>query len=218
MLLASCSATMRSSSSARCAPHAGWPRVNALCARSCVCGRWSTPGSCAPKNLRLFDHAADRDAAEADAVIAALAADQPRARAFAADAVIGQRDLERGVDRLGAGVGEEHVVEPLRQPAHDLVRELERAGMSHLERRRVVHLGDLPADRLGDLLAAVAGVDAPEAGHAVEDLAPVGRPVVHAGRLGEQPRLRLELAIGRERHPEGFEVGAVESWLDWHGG
>jgi hypothetical protein len=33
-------------------------------------------GQSVPKNLRLVDDAADRNAAEADAVIAALAADQ----------------------------------------------------------------------------------------------------------------------------------------------
>jgi hypothetical protein len=42
-------------------------------------GMWSTPASSVPKILRLPDDAADRDAAEADAVIAALAADQARA-------------------------------------------------------------------------------------------------------------------------------------------
>ena len=36
------------------------------------------------EELAVVDDAADRDAAEADAVIAALAADQARARAFAA--------------------------------------------------------------------------------------------------------------------------------------
>jgi hypothetical protein len=43
----------------------------------------------------IVDHAAHRDAAEADAVIAALTADETRARAFATGAVISERDLER---------------------------------------------------------------------------------------------------------------------------
>ncbi len=43
---------------------------------------------------------ADRDAAEADAVIAALAADQPGLGPLASGAVVGQGDLKRGVDRL----------------------------------------------------------------------------------------------------------------------
>jgi hypothetical protein len=49
------------------------------------------------EHLAVVDDAADRSAAEADAVIAALAADQTGACALALDLMIGQRDLERGV-------------------------------------------------------------------------------------------------------------------------
>ena len=84
-------------------------------------------------------------------MIAALAADQAGARALAARAVIGERDLERGIDRLGAGVGEEHVVEPGRREVDQAVRQLEGRGMAHLEGRRVIELADLPRDRFDDL-------------------------------------------------------------------
>src|ERR1044072_2736190 len=40
-------------------------------------------------------------------------------------------------------------------------------------------------------------------------------PVVHALGACEQARLRLELTVGRERHPECFEIGARGGW---HGG
>ena len=63
------------------------------------------------------DHAADRDAAEIDAVIAALAADQAGAAALPLHALIGERDLQRRLDRLRARVGEEDMVEPLRRDA-----------------------------------------------------------------------------------------------------
>ena len=79
------------------------------------------------EHLAVGDDAADRDAAEADAVIAALAADEARARAFAAHALLGERDLERGVDRLGAGIAEEHVVEIAGRELGDAVGELEGA-------------------------------------------------------------------------------------------
>ena len=69
------------------------------------------------EEFAVVDDAADRNAAEADAVIAALAPDQAGARAFAAHVVIGERDLERGVDRLRAGVAEEHVIEIARARA-----------------------------------------------------------------------------------------------------
>ena len=90
--------------------------------------------------LAVADDAADRDAAEADAVIAALAADEARARALALRAVIGERDLERGVDRLRARVAEEHVVEVARRERGEPLGELEGLRMAHLEGRRVVHL------------------------------------------------------------------------------
>ena len=73
------------------------------------------------EELAVVDDAADRDAAEADAVIAALAADEARALPLARHVPVGERDLERGVDRLGAGVAEEDVVEVAR-------RELRRCG------------------------------------------------------------------------------------------
>src|SRR5215213_7051033 len=63
------------------------------------------------EEFAVGDDAADRNAAETDAMIAALAPDQAGARAFAADVVIGERNLERGVDCLRAGVAEEHVIE-----------------------------------------------------------------------------------------------------------
>ncbi len=48
------------------------------------------------------------------------------------------------------------------------VGQLERLGVAHLEGRRVVELGRLFLDRLGDQRAAMAGIDAPQAGGAVE--------------------------------------------------
>src|SRR5262245_40998135 len=63
------------------------------------------------EEFAVVDDAADRDAAEADAVIAALAPDQAGARALAAHVVIGERDLERGVDRLRAGIAKEHLIQ-----------------------------------------------------------------------------------------------------------
>ena len=50
---ASCSATIRSSSSASSAPCSGCPFDQAFFPGRWVCGRWSTPVSSVPKNLRL---------------------------------------------------------------------------------------------------------------------------------------------------------------------
>jgi len=52
--------------------------------------------------LAVGDHAADRDAAEADAVIAALAADEAGAGALSLGLVVAERNLQRRVDCLAA--------------------------------------------------------------------------------------------------------------------
>ena len=60
---------------------------------------------------------ADGDAAEPDAVIAARAADEAHALRLTLRLPVGQRDLERRVDRFGAGVAEEDAVESPGQDA-----------------------------------------------------------------------------------------------------
>jgi hypothetical protein len=52
------------------------------------------------EHLAIGRHAAHRQAAKVHAVVAAFAPDQTGAMALAAHAVIGQRHLQRGVDRL----------------------------------------------------------------------------------------------------------------------
>ncbi len=156
--------------------------------------------------LAIVHHAAHGDAAEADTVIAALAADETRACALAVGAVIGERDLERRVHRLGTRVAIEGVVEVTRQHRGVTRGQLERLGMAHLKRRRIVHLVELLEDGRLDLLAAVPGIDAPQARRAVDDLAALRRPVVNALGLGQHPRVLLELPVRRERHEEGFEI------------
>ncbi len=61
----------------------------------------------------VIGQAAHGNTGEAHAVIAAFAADQHAARAFALEALIGERDLERRLDGLGARIAEEHVRERL---------------------------------------------------------------------------------------------------------
>ncbi len=72
----------------------------------------------------------------------------------------------------------------------------------HLEGRCEVHGGKLAFHRMGNLLAAVTRIHAPEAGGAVKHLVAVDIGVIHAVCRGQQPRCRLELAVRRERHPE----------------
>jgi len=44
-------------------------------------------------------------------VITTLTADQDGALSLAACAMVGERDLERGIDRFGAGIGKKHMIE-----------------------------------------------------------------------------------------------------------
>ncbi len=164
----------------------------------------------------VVDDAADRHAAETDPMIAALAADQAGARRLAGGTVIGQRDLQRGIDRLRTGIGEEDAVEPLGRDRRQLLGEIERDRMAHLERRRIIQRHQLPLHRVRDLAPAVTGVHAPQSGRSVDHFAAVDGRVVHAFGGGEQSRLGLELPVCRERHPERVKVLRVGNLVNGH--
>ena len=170
----------------------------------------------AGEGLAVGRDAADRDAAKAHAVVAALAANQAGTLAFAAGAVIGQGDLQGGVDGLGTRVGEEDTVQALRHEAGHGGGGFEGQRVAQLEARGVVHDAGLAGNRIDDFLAAVAGVHAPQAGRAVQDLATVGRRVVHAFRCRQHAGMRLELFVGSEGHPEMGQVGQLGGGV--HGG
>ncbi len=172
------------------------------------------------EQFAVVDHAANRDAAEADAVIAAFAPDQTGARGLAAHMVVGKRDLERGVDRLRARIAEEHVIELAGREGGDAACQLERLGMGELEGGRVVERGRLGADRGNDGIAIVPRVGAPHSGGAIEHGAAFRGVVMHVLGAGDEARRRLERPIGRERNPIGFEVvgdgGCSLCWCRWH--
>jgi hypothetical protein len=158
------------------------------------------------EHLAIRDDAADGDAAEVDAVVAALAPDEPGARALAARAVVGDRDLERRLDRLRSRVGVEDLGQALGRDLDQPLGQFEGQRVRHVERRGEVEFGRLALDRLDDLRPVVSRVDAPQSGAGIEDLPPVRGPELHARGTGQQPRRLLELAVGSKRHPEGVEV------------
>ena len=172
------------------------------------------------EGLAVADHAAYGNAAEADAVVAALASDQDAARAFAADAVVSQRDFQRGIHCFGAGVGEEHPVHALRGDRRQLFRRLEGDGVVHLEAGRVVHGLGLLLDRVDDRAAAVACVDRPKPGDAIEHFAAVLGLIMHILGGHQQAGRGLELAIRGEGNPQRVEVqGSVQmaqGFFVWH--
>jgi hypothetical protein len=102
------------------------------------------------------------------------------------------------------------VVETFRRQLGNPGRQLEGDRCGELEMRDVVELHDLPGDGVGDLLAGMAGGNVEQAGAAVDDLVAVMIPEVQPLAFHHQSRLGLELPVGGERHPVGFEgVGGV---------
>ena len=95
--------------------------------------------------LRLLTMPPTEIPPKSDAVIAALAPDDARARSLSAQPLIRNGDLQRGVHRLGSGVAEEHVIDAFGRDLHQRIGQLERRRMAHLEGRRVIHLFDLRA-------------------------------------------------------------------------
>src|SRR5260370_42626860 len=92
--------------------------------------------------------------------------------------------------------------------------------MMQLKAGGVVYGLRLLLDRIDDFLAAVAGVYGPQTGDAVEHLAAVLRQIVHVLGGHQQARRRLELAVGREWHPQPFPIWRIvqlaSHLLVWH--
>ena len=150
----------------------------------------------AREGLAIGDHPAHRNATEAHAVIAPLPADEAKALPLAPGPVIGQDDLERRVDSLGAGVDEESVVQAAGREFRDLVSQLESTGVAHVEGGGVVQLAHLLPDGSHDAGVTMADVDAPEPGDTVQDLLAVLGGVIHPSSGFQQQRVLLEIPVG----------------------
>src|SRR6476469_8178037 len=61
--------------------------------------------------LAVGDDTADRDAAKANAVVAAFAADETRARTLSPCLVVAESNFEGGIDRFRTGIGEKGIIE-----------------------------------------------------------------------------------------------------------
>ena len=168
-------------------------------------GAWNhDPG----EGLAVGRDAAHCDATKADAMVAALAADQTRALAFAARAMVGDRNLQGRIDGFRAGVREKDAVHAGRHHLRDARGGFKGERVRHLESRREIHLGHLAAHGLDDLGATMACIDAPQACRAVDHLAVIDGRVIHALGALEQSGCGLELLVGSEGHPE---VGHIQS-------
>src|SRR5579884_2428127 len=121
----------------------------------------------------IGDDAADRDATEADAVIAALATDQSHAPRIATYIVVGECDLERGVDRLRAGIAEEDVIEIGRRKRRNARGEFEGLGMGELEGGSIIEFLRLGLDGRDNGISVVARIGTPKARGAIDHPAAV---------------------------------------------
>ena len=156
--------------------------------------------------LAVDRHARHRHAADVDAVVALLPADETRTDPFAAQPVVAHRHLHHRVDRLRAGVGEEDVVETLGREGGHALRDLEGERVSGGERGGEIELAGLLPDCVDDPRPAVARIHAPERRETVEHLAPVGELVVHVLRADDHLGRRLEARIVGVGHPEVLEA------------
>ena len=176
------------------------------------------PAKKGAEHLAVVHDAADRDAAEVDAVIAAFAPDQPGPRALAPRPVIGDGEFQRRFHAFRAGVGVEHMLDALGRDIDQAVGKLERDGVAHLEGRGIVEFRRLMGDGFADLRAAMARVAAPQARRPVQHLPPVGRGIVHVACRHEHARRFLELPVRGEGHPEGIEVVRGRFAVERHDG
>ena len=154
------------------------------------------------EGLAVAADAPHGNAAEAHAVITAFAADQARACALAAHAVIGQRDLQRRVDGFGTGVRVEDVAKLMPRVVHQFFRQVEGGRMAHLEGGGEIELAHHLADGADDLRLRMAARHAPQAGRTIEDGVAIDILVIHAFSRHQQAWVGLEIAVIRKRHPE----------------
>jgi hypothetical protein len=141
---------------------------------------------------------------ERGAVVGDLPGDQLGLLAVPPGAVVRPGQLDGGLHRFGAAVGEEDVVEVTGCEGGDPGGQLDGAGMGVAPDRDEVELADLGGHRVAQLGTAVTRVDAEEGGEAVEVAVAVVVPDVAAVALDDDRYLVIgpERAHPREVHPE----------------
>src|SRR5438132_7405928 len=113
--------------------------------------KWSEPPA-------VVSDSAHRNAGKARAVIAAVAADQPKSLSLPDLVEIAAGDFQRGIDRFRSRIDEEDVLKSARRQVGQSRCDFERGRMGKLERRRVIErAGGLP-DRLRNLIAPMPGI------------------------------------------------------------
>ena len=157
--------------------------------------------------VAILGNATHRHATEPHAVIGAVPANEQIALRVATQTAVGERNFKRRIDRFGTGVGEEHLIETTRRMGREARGQLKGQGVTHVESGCKIHGLKLPRDRITNLNAAVAGIDAPQPGSTIQDPATVIGLVIHARRACQQARRGAKLPIRRKGHPEGGKLG-----------
>src|SRR5690606_5330354 len=104
--------------------------------------------------------AANGEAAETHTVISFCTSNEFGASPLAPCPVIAASDLQRSVDSLRPGIGEEHVVQAFRRLFHQAAGEFKGARVAHSEGGNIVKAPSSVSDRLDDAGLGMACVDA----------------------------------------------------------
>ena len=191
-------------------------------------------GRCFAEEIRLIDvhdvldlrrhllvhvaHPAERAAGDRRAVIAVLARDHVFLLRLALHAPVLVHEPQHGVVAFRAAVAVEEVVEAGRRDFREHRGKLDHRRVRGLEERVVERqFLDLAIRGVGEFLAAVADVHAPEAGHPVDHLVAVGVPQVDAVGLHDHAAAcavqrthvgeRVDVVRGVERAVFGGRAG-----------
>jgi hypothetical protein len=78
--------------------------------------------------------------------------------------------------------------------------------MTELKRRRKIELANLRSDGFDNSCAAMTGVRAPKAPHAVEDRTALGSEIMDSLGRNENTRVSLERTICGKRHPVSVKI------------
>ncbi len=145
-------------------------------------------------------HAAEARARHGAAVVGVLSADDGVPPGLAHEVPVASHHAHHGVVGLGSRIGEKDVIQMLRRNLGQQLGKLHRGRVGGLEKIVVERqLLELAAAGLDELFSAVAQVDAPKPGHAVQDLVALRVPHVHPLGAGDDAAAFLGqgLVIGK---------------------
>ena len=153
-------------------------------------------------------HPAQAGGGNGAAVVGVFAADEHLLFGLPGQVPVTPHQPEHRVVGLGTGVGKKDVVKVRRGNLRQQPGQLNRRGRGSLEEIIVIgQLKQLPVRRVGQLLPAVTDVDAPQAGHAVQQSVTVRIPDINTVGAGNHPATFLRQGFGIGKRVQ--VVGAV---------